>query len=371
MLQKVLSESQWSLGERLYKIHDEIRTMHPDLCRVAIALYDPETDILKTFAHSTDGIPPISFYEAKLSEAHSLRELAEQNTIRLIDDLGEHLKPNNAPAARLLDSGYKSSMTLPILFNGRLYGFLFFNATQTGYFNNPRNATIRAYAGVLSMLVVNEIQTLTTFRGAVQTAREFSRQRDEETGGHLERMSRYARLIAKELAPKYAKQDDWVEYIFQFTPLHDVGKVAVPDEILLKPGKLNKDEFEIMKTHVQKGSEIVSLMSREFGLNSINYFDMLHNIVLYHHEALDGSGYPHGLKGDEIPLEARICAVADIFDALTSRRPYKEAWSNAQALNWLKQNAGTRIDPDCVTALETQMTRVEKIQSEFEEDYMG
>jgi len=162
-----------------------------------------------------------------------------------------------------------------------------------------------------------------------------------------------------------------VEYVFQFTPLHDVGKVAVPDDILLKPGKLDQDEFDIMKTHVQKGGEIISLMSREFGLNSVNYFDMLHNIVLYHHEALDGSGYPHGLKGDEIPLEARICAVADIFDALTSRRPYKEAWSNAEALDWLKQNAGTRIDPDCVTALETQIARVEKIQSEFEEDYMG
>jgi HD-GYP domain-containing protein (c-di-GMP phosphodiesterase class II) len=370
MLQQTLSERDVSLGERLYKIHEEIRTDHPDLCRIAVALYDHETDILKTFAHSTDGISPISFYQAKLSETTSLKELAEKKQTRIIDDLTS-VQSQKSHSTKLLESGYKSSMTMPIIFNERLYGFLFFNSPKTHFFSDSRSANIRAYAGVVSLLVVNEMQTLTTFRGAVQTAREFSRQRDEETGNHLERMSRYAHLIARELAPKHNKADDWVEYIFQFTPLHDVGKVAVPDEILLKPGRLTKEEFDVMKTHVLKGEQIISLMSREFGLRSVNFFDMLHNIVLYHHEALDGSGYPHGLKGNNIPLEARICAVADIFDALTSARPYKAAWTNDEALQWLRKNAGVRVDTECVDALEKHMDRVKIIQSEFEEDYIG
>ncbi|GGF70216.1 transcriptional regulator [Terasakiella brassicae] len=370
MLQQTLSERDRSLGERLYKIHEEIRANFPDLCRIAVALYDHETDILKTFAHSTDGISPISFYQAKLSEAHSLQEIAKTNQTRIIDDLTTQ-ESQKAHSTKLLESGYKSSMTMPIIFNDHLYGFLFFNSPKKNFFSDIRCATIKAYAGVISLLVVNEMQTLTTFRGAVQTAREFSRQRDEETGNHLERMSRYAHLIALELAPKYKKADDWVEYIFQFTPLHDVGKVAVPDEILLKPGRLTDDEYDVMKTHVQKGGQIISLMRREFGLDSVNFFDMLNNIVLYHHEALDGSGYPYGLKGDEIPLESRICAVADIFDALTSKRPYKNAWSNGDTMQWLLDNAGERLDTECVQALNKHMDEVRKIQAEFEEDFIG
>jgi two-component system, response regulator RpfG len=272
---------------------------------------------------------------------------------------------------KLLESGFLSSLTLPIRFNGQLYGFLFFNAAEKAYFSESRLATLKAYAGVISLLVINELQTLKTFKGAVKTAREFSRHRDEETGNHLERMSRYARLIAQDVAPLHDKTDEWVEYIFQFAPLHDVGKVAVPDDVLLKPGKLTHDEYQLMKTHVNKGSEIINVMSNEFGLNHLNFFDMLVNIVVAHHEALDGSGYPLGLKDDEIPLEARIVAVADIFDALTSCRPYKERWSNQRAIDVLKQDAGVRLDKECVEALLRHEHEIEVIQKEFAEDFIG
>jgi two-component system, response regulator RpfG len=247
---------------------------------------------------------------------------------------------------KLLESGFLSSLTLPIRFNGQLYGFLFFNAAEKAYFSESRLATLKAYAGVISLLVINELQTLKTFKGAVKTAREFSRHRDEETGNHLERMSRYARLIAQDVAPLHDKTDEWVEYIFQFAPLHDVGKVAVPDDVLLKPGKLTHDEYQ-------------------------NFFGMLVNIVVAHHEALDGSGYPLGLKDDEIPLEARIVAVADIFDALTSCRPYKERWSNQRAIDVLKQDAGVRLDKECVEALLRHEHEIEVIQKEFAEDFIG
>ncbi|SCA55343.1 HD-GYP domain (fragment) [Candidatus Terasakiella magnetica] len=370
MLQQLLSKSELTLAERLCKIHEEIRQLHPELCRVAIAVYDEERDNLKTFAHSTDGSSPISFYEARLSEAKSLQELANSSQTRIIDDLSQ-ISGDNFHSQKLLESGYLSSMTQPIQFNGKLYGFLFFNSPVKGFFSDLRHATIKAYAGVISLLLINELQTLNTFKGAVQTAREFSRFRDEETGNHLERMSRYARLIARDLAPKHYKEDDWVEYVFQFSPLHDVGKVAVPDDILLKPGKLSPEEFEHMKDHVTKGVEIITMMNNEFGLNSLNFFETLYNIVAYHHECLNGKGYPYGLEGEEIPIEARICTVADVFDALTSRRPYKNAWTNEDAFEYLQSQAGKQLDPDCVTSLISHSERIKSIQAEFVEDYMG
>jgi HD-GYP domain-containing protein (c-di-GMP phosphodiesterase class II) len=149
--------------------------------------------------------------------------------------------------------------------------------------------------------------------------------------------------------------------------MHDVGKIAVPDSILLKPGRLTADEFEVMKTHVARGVEIVDLMCRDFGMRSMPHFGLLRNIVAYHHEAIDGSGYPHGLKGEDIPIEARIAAVADVFDALTSKRPYKEAWSNQRAFDLLKAEAGTKFDPDCVAALVSREEQVVAIQARFEE----
>lgn len=193
MLQQVLSKSDVSIGNRICEIHEEIRSAYPALCRIAVAVYDKETDLLKTFAHSTDGAPPISFYEAPLSKAKSLQEIAKDSQPRIIDDLNL-FSSQNQHTRKLLESGFLSSLTLPIRFNGNLYGFLFFNAAEKNYFSEARLATLKAYAGVVSLLVINELQTLNTFKGAVQTAREFSRQRDEETGNHLERMSRYAPL---------------------------------------------------------------------------------------------------------------------------------------------------------------------------------
>ncbi len=370
MLNQVLSKSDLSLGQRLSEIHDDLRTTHPSLCRIAVAIYDNDKELLKTYAHSSDGESPISFYEAPLAQAKSLQEIANDNKPRIIDDLSV-VEGKNPHSKRIVNSGYLSSLTIPIKFNGNLYGFLFFNAAEKGYFSDGRMTSLKPYAGVISLLVINDLQTFQTLRGAVQTAREFSRHRDEETANHLERMSQYSRLIAKELGPKAGKCEDWIEYVYQFAPLHDVGKVAIPDEILLKPGKLTTDEYDIMKTHVTKGGEIVNVLSKEFGLETHSYLGVLQNIVLYHHETLDGTGYPSGISGGQIPLEARIVAVADIFDALTSTRPYKHRWSNEDAIDLLKELAGVRLDEDCVNTLIGLLDKVSAIQDEFEEDFEG
>ena len=223
---------------------------------------------------------------------------------------------------------------------------------------------------LLSLLVIHEMSTTRSLYAIVKTAANITLHRDTETGAHLDRMSNYARLIAKEVAKKYKLNDELVEHIFLFSPLHDIGKIGISDSILLKPGKLTKVEFDTMKTHATKGGEIVDMMLKNLGLDAFPHAEILRNIALYHHEAINGSGY-NGLTDAEIPIEAKIVAVSDVFDALTSVRPYKEAWSNDRAFMFLKSMAGTKFDIDCVAALIKCRDQVEAIQQRFREDHLG
>lgn len=360
---------QRGLAERLICLHDEIKgdASLAALSRIAVALYDDSSDILKTFIHSTDGDSPLDHTVARLSDMPTLQQLAWTGARRTINDLAAAAAAGQEHAVRLVASGYKSSYTVPIQHKGTFYGFLFFNSFLPNFFVAPVLARLRPYADLISMVVMRELDTVRMMQAAVKVIRSVSSARDEETGSHLARMARYARMIAHKLSPKYDLPDEYVEFVFQFAPLHDVGKVSVPDSILLKPGRLIPEEFEVMKTHVAKGVQIVDLMMQDFGLKSMPHFELLRNIVAYHHEALDGSGYPYGLVGDAIPIEARIAAVADVFDALTSERPYKKAWTNQEALDLLQQQAGIKFDAACVAAMVDNLDTILEIQSRFGE----
>jgi HD-GYP domain-containing protein (c-di-GMP phosphodiesterase class II) len=189
--------------------------------------------------------------------------------------------------------------------------------------------------------------------------------RDIETGSHIDRTAHYARLIAREIAQNHNISDEQIEHIFMFSPLHDIGKIGIPDSILRKPGKLNEEETKIMMTHPAKGGEIINTILKDFGLGTFGHVDIMRNIAEYHHEAIDGSGYPKGLRGDEIPIEARISSVADIFDALTSHRAYKTPWSNEEAFTMLERLADTKLDRDCVEAMLKNIDKIVEIQQHF------
>lgn len=358
------------VAERLCRLHDEIRSelALAGLSRIAIALYDERSDILKTFIHSSLGTSPLEHVSARLSEMPTLGQLAATGARRVINDLNVPALAGQEHAMRLVASGYRSSYTVPIVHKGNFYGFLFFNAPEPGFFVPVVVQMIRPYADLIAMAVMRELDTVRMMRAAVRVFRQVSTARDEETGSHLARMARYARLIAAILAGQGRISDEFVEFIFQFCPLHDVGKIAVPDSILLKPGPLTPDEYETMKIHVERGVEMIDMMKRDFNLEGMAHFDMLRNIVAHHHETLDGSGYPKGISGDRIPIEARIAAVADVFDALTSSRPYKKAWSNEDALAHLKAKAGSTFDAECVAALESQLPSILEIQARFAEN---
>lgn len=354
-----------SVTEKINSIHQVVRQSCDFIHRIGIALYDSKSGMIRTFAHSTDIGNPLPHYEVKLAEAHSLRQIYLEGKPRVINDLSV-FKGNGKEHSNRIDShGYRSSYTVPMYHNEQLTGFMFFNSRDIGVFKEDKLQHLDMVARLISLLVSVELSQVQTLRGALKTAICFSTHKDPETGAHLERMARYSRLIANEIAPIYGMNDEFVETIFWFAPMHDIGKIAIPDHILLKPGKFTSEEFEIMKTHTIKGGEIISSMLSHFNLNKSDFIPMLRNISECHHENLDGSGYPYGLKGEDIPIEARIIAVADVFDALASKRPYKEAWSNKDAFEELKSLSTWKLDQQCVDALINNSEKVEEIQCLF------
>ncbi|MBW2516760.1 MAG: PAS domain S-box protein [Deltaproteobacteria bacterium] len=189
--------------------------------------------------------------------------------------------------------------------------------------------------------------------------------RDEGTGTHLERIREYARILAVQLAknPNFADRIDkqYIDDIYQSSILHDIGKVGTPDALLLKPGELTEDEFDIIKRHTLMGGN--ALKAIESQIEGKSFLAMGKEIAFNHHEKWDGSGYPRGLKGEEIPLSARIIAVADVYDALTTKRFYKEAYSHEKAKSMIIRLKGQHFDPEIVNAfvaIEAQLNRVRK-----------
>jgi len=181
--------------------------------------------------------------------------------------------------------------------------------------------------------------------------------RDEDTGFHVVRMAKYSRQIAEALGLS-EKECDEIEYA---APMHDIGKIGIPDKILLKPGKFEADEWQTMQKHTQIGHAILSnSQSRYIQTGSI--------IALNHHERFDGTGYPNGLSGKDIPLVARIVAVADVYDALVSVRPYKQPWEVKDAQDYLVKHAGTQFDPVCIEAFFERLDNVQLIHKEFSDD---
>lgn len=362
---------QLSLREKLVVAHRSVSDQFPFIARIAIAIYDPETSLLKTYLHSSGEDNPLENYQALLDDAPSLKKILEKGLPRVVNNLLTYEDSNHEHAKRIGRQGYAASYTLPMFNEGQFIGFMFFNSYEQDVFTETVLSQIDLYGHIISLMVINELSAINTLKAAVKTAGSVTHYRDPETGSHLDRMSRYSRLIATELASKYDLDDTYIEHIFMFSPLHDIGKIGIPDNILLKPESLDKAEKSIMKTHARKGRIMIDELLENFGLENIKYVDVLRNIAEFHHEAVNGTGYPTGKKGEDIPLEARIVAVADVFDALTSERSYKHAWDNKKAIQTLKQLSGEMLDRDCVDALLKNIEQVEQIQQQFSENVYG
>jgi putative two-component system response regulator len=199
--------------------------------------------------------------------------------------------------------------------------------------------------------------------------------RDNETGNHIRRTQHYIKLLANKLRlhPRFAHfldSDQTIELLFKSAPLHDIGKVGIPDRILLKPGRFEPEEFEIMKTHTTLGRDAILHAEQQLGIE-MPFLTYAKEIAYSHQEKWDGSGYPEGLSGDDIPISARLMAVADVYDALISRRVYKAGMSHEKAVEIMAEGRGTHFDPDVLDAfleLQSAFQMIAKAYSDSDQD---
>jgi len=250
-----------------------------------------------------------------------------------------------------LENGANDFLTKPIdntEFSARLRNMLALRQNQKALAN--RAAWLAEKVAEATHEILDREREMIT---RLSRAAEF---RDPETGAHIQRMANYSRLVAEQLGQLPAEQD----LILRAAPMHDVGKIAIPDHILLKPGRLDEEELTVMQSHAEKGYEILR------GSKS-SLLDAAALIAWTHHEKWDGSGYPRRLAGEDIPLHGRIVAVADVFDALTTERPYKKAWETQQACDFLSKQAGTHFDPACVEAFLTRLDDALVIRDSFQD----
>jgi putative two-component system response regulator len=207
----------------------------------------------------------------------------------------------------------------------------------------------------LSLVNVDELRR--TRLQIIQRLGRASEYKDNETGMHIIRMSHYS----KALSMAYGFDEEQADDLFHAAPMHDIGKIGIPDSIMLKPGKLNDEEFTIMKTHPEIGAEIL-------GESDSDLIELAKIVSLTHHEKWDGSGYPKGLTGTDIPIHGRIVALTDVFDALTSKRPYKEAWSVDKALAFIHEQKGKHFDPELVTLFDSILPEILDIRDRWQDE---
>ncbi len=325
----------------------------------------------------------------------SIKQLIDGETDLLnIEDLSMYLKNHKLHEvfSEVNRNGINSILAVSLVLKNQIRGIIFFLSTQKSFFKDHHITFVRSIVGQIALSVqraelMKEIENhsrnlekmvsqrteevLKTQRATIFALSSLADARDSETGDHLERIRNYSVLLMQ----LYRLDEDHPEInarflrdLYDSSVLHDIGKVGIPDYILLKKGFLTEDEFEIMKKHPVIGYD--ALRNAAVDLGSDFFLNMAMDITLYHHERWDGGGYPYGLKGEDIPLSARIVSIADVYDALTSRRPYKEAFTHEKAIDIMNKEEG-KYDPELFNLFMKNAEKFNKIRLEFSEKQGG
>jgi putative two-component system response regulator len=231
-----------------------------------------------------------------------------------------------------------------------------FDCGAVDYITKPITpAIVRARVRThLSLVHAQELKK--THLQLIQRLGRAAEYKDNETGMHVMRMSHTSKILALALG----FNEDFADKLLQAAPMHDIGKIGIPDHILLKPGRLDDEEMRVMQQHPRIGAEILANTNSEL-------IQLAHSVALYHHEKWDGTGYPAQLKGEAIPIEGRIVAVADVFDALTNKRPYKEAWTVEKTMALINEQSGKHFDPQVVDALVRELDNVMQMVAQWQD----
>lgn len=367
--------SEMGIGSSLEQLVEELYALLSGSVpcdRVALAFLDPLGNVIAESAYTVmENVYLDPGFTEKL-ENTTLGRVAEQRTPRIINDLEYHYNHvhHSRPTEWLLKEGLRANVTMPIILGDECIGFLFVTSRYRQIYTDEHVEFLGHITNLLKDKLYSSYKVQQLIAKTAEGFVTLTREKDNETSNHIVRMSRYSYLIAKqlfsyghELTPRYMREILW------FAPLHDIGKIGIPDSVLTKPGRLDDAEWEQMKQHVQIGENVVGSMNRELaGAIDHPILDTGLEIVSTHHERWDGKGYPRGLAGEEIPFAGRIVAVADVFDALTSRRPYKPAFALGQALDILKEERGSHFDPEVLRAFFDVLPAIESTRTAFSDD---
>ena len=338
---------------------------YPQVHRMAIAIYHPERDTLQTYLYDEDIDSQLHNYEAKMSKSVSLQKLVATKSERIINDLSDLEGKGNFHTQVIRQAGYCSSFTIPLMIDGQLHGFLFANSRETDAFGTHLVARLKLIAKIMSLMMHKNYEKLRVLRASVESLKVAGSNQDPEAAERLQRTAQYTLIMARHLADQYEFSDVYLDYMYLYASLHDIGQIKVPDSILLKKEPLTEEERKVMQRHTKAGHQLVERLIDIYGLDELPYISILTAMTHSHHEKLDGSGYPEGLVGEAIPIEARIVTVADILDALLCERPHKRAWSIEEAFRELRAQAGITLDADCVDAVMQNRNAIQAIREHY------
>jgi len=296
-----------------------------------------------------------------------MADILDNEKIKVINDISkiEQQYPHSAVVQLLKKDKLKSALLLPLTTSFKDDSVIVFASSQVNAYDERKNSLISFIGNQLTHSFEKSVVMESLVISAIEGLAKLAESRDPETGDHLLRMSIYSAIIAQQLKDDspYSDQIDnrYIRDILRFAPMHDIGKVGIGDNILLKPGRLTDQERNAMQQHPVIGGDVLRRCEAQMNDVGHSIFKLGIDIADGHHEKFDGSGYPRQLSGIDIPLAARIVAVADVFDALTSKRPYKDAWSVSRACELLHDEAGKHFDPVIIQAFDDSFDEIMKI----------
>ncbi|MDH5393040.1 MAG: HD domain-containing protein [Gammaproteobacteria bacterium] len=319
-----------------------------------------------------------SDFDSKLTENQTfafedslMSEIIEQANVVIINDTDiiKQQHPNSAIALLNREDNLKSALLLPLITSFKDDNIIVFASRHTDAYEPAKTDLLNFIGQQLTTSFEKNVVMENLVISAVEGLAKLAESRDPETGDHLLRMSIYSAIIAQQLKDNsaYSEQvnNQYIRDMLRFSPMHDIGKVGIEDSILLKPGKLDDNERANMQQHPVIGGNVLRRCEQQMNQVGYSIFKLGIEIADSHHEKFDGSGYPQQLSGTDIPLSARIVAVADVFDALTSKRPYKEAWPVEQAITLLDQQTGKHFDPVIIQAFHAARAEIMQVYEKY------
>lgn len=355
-----------SLNEQLESIRDRMRAHEPSIDRISFALFDEEDQLLKTYAESEGDYSDLAHFSANLAELPMLKAYVEEKKTRIVGDLRSIASSKHV--ASLLNAGYRSSAAIPCFEQEQFIGFIFLNSRQVEAFDEALIDKVKPYLDIVKFSIISEYQIVHAIADYAERTQALSPTHHKDSCAHKERICHYTRIIASEMAEQWKLDDETIEHMALFSRFHDLGKVHLSADLICKADTLDNNERSTMRNHVDNGIKIMDRILASLGNPNHPSINLLTQIMAYHYEFLDGSGYPFGLKGEAIPPAARIVSVANIFDALTTHRPYRQAWSITHALLELeKMVLAGKLDRACVNALREHQQELKDIVARFPE----